>query len=69
MATAAVAQSNGDLSWGQWSDNVDAPFFAEEREGWKGYVEWEKCPEKKKKAAEIMQKNKAEGKFPDVRLI
>ncbi|KAH7054419.1 Oxidoreductase, molybdopterin-binding domain-containing protein [Macrophomina phaseolina] len=65
MATAAVAQSNGDLSWGQWSDNVDAPFFAEEREGWKGYVEWEKCPEKKKKAAEIMQKNKAEGKFPD----
>lgn len=38
--------------------------FAEERPGWRGYVEWEKYPEKKKKAAEIL----AQYKFPDVRL-
>ena len=28
--------------------------FAEELPGWKGYVEWEKYPEKKRKAAEIL---------------
>jgi len=28
--------------------------FAEEKEGWKGYIEWEKYPEKKKKAEEIL---------------
>ena len=28
--------------------------FAEETPGWKGYVEWEKYPEKKRKAAEIL---------------
>jgi hypothetical protein len=32
------------------------PYFEEEREGWKGYIEWEKYPEKKKQAAEIMAK-------------
>ncbi|ORY62415.1 oxidoreductase molybdopterin binding domain-containing protein [Pseudomassariella vexata] len=32
----------------------DVPFFAEEREGWKGYVEWEKYPEKRKRAEEIL---------------
>ncbi|KAK3712954.1 hypothetical protein LTR37_008839 [Vermiconidia calcicola] len=37
-----------------------APFFAEERKGWKGYVEWEKYPEKKKQAAEAL----AQYKFP-----
>lgn len=39
------------------------PFFPEEREGWKGYIEWEKYPEKKKKAEEIL----AQYKFPEVR--
>ncbi|GME33781.1 Sulfite oxidase [Neofusicoccum parvum] len=39
----------------------DAPFFAEEREGWKGYIEWEDYPEKKKQAAEILARHK----FPD----
>nr|ANM86661.1 putative oxidoreductase [Cladonia uncialis subsp. uncialis]AUW30900.1 putative molybdopterin binding oxidoreductase [Cladonia uncialis subsp. uncialis] len=29
-------------------------FFAEEREGWHGYIEWERYPEKQKKAAEIL---------------
>lgn len=28
--------------------------FKEETPGWKGYIEWEKYPEKKKKAAEIL---------------
>jgi hypothetical protein len=34
----------------------DAPFFAEERKGWKGYVEWEDYPEKKEEAAKILAK-------------
>ena len=34
----------------------EAPVFEEEREGWKGYIEWERYPEKKKKAAEVLAK-------------
>lgn len=34
--------------------------FAEENPGWKGYIEWEKYPEKKRKAAEIL----ARWRFP-----
>jgi sulfite oxidase len=34
----------------------EEPDFPEEREGWRGYVEWERYPEKKKKAAEILAK-------------
>jgi sulfite oxidase len=30
------------------------PFFREERDGWKGYIEWEKYPEKKKEAEEVL---------------
>ncbi|PSN74524.1 molybdopterin binding oxidoreductase [Corynespora cassiicola Philippines] len=30
------------------------PYFAEEREGWKGYIEWEKYPEKKRAAHEVL---------------
>ncbi|KAF1850362.1 molybdopterin binding oxidoreductase [Cucurbitaria berberidis CBS 394.84] len=32
----------------------EAPLFPEERKGWKGYIEWERYPEKKRKAAEIL---------------
>lgn len=32
------------------------PLFEEERKGWKGYIEWERYPEKKKQAAEILAK-------------
>lgn len=32
-------------------------FFKEEREGWHGYVEWEKYPEKKREAAEILKQH------------
>jgi sulfite oxidase len=32
------------------------PHFSEEKEGWNGYIEWEKYPEKKKEVHEIMSK-------------
>jgi sulfite oxidase len=32
----------------------EPPIFAEERKGWKGYIEWERYPDKKKQAAEIL---------------
>lgn len=38
------------------------PHFPEELEGWKGYIEWEKYPEKKKEAEAILDKYD----FPDV---
>ncbi|GAB7351446.1 hypothetical protein MBLNU459_g2110t1 [Dothideomycetes sp. NU459] len=41
------------------SGDVDA-YFAEEKAGWAGYIEWEKYPEKAKKAQEIL----ARYKFP-----
>lgn len=31
-----------------------APFFAEEKKGWKSYIEWERYPDKKAKAAKIL---------------
>ncbi|MCJ1369174.1 hypothetical protein MMC20_000383 [Loxospora ochrophaea] len=31
-------------------------YFAEEEKGWHGYVEWEKYPEKKKEAADVLAK-------------
>jgi sulfite oxidase len=34
----------------------ELPYFEEEREGWKGYIEWEKYPEKKKQAQQILAK-------------
>ena len=40
----------------------ELPRFAEEREGWKGYIEWEKYPEKKKQVEEILKRYE----FPDV---
>ncbi|KAK3323985.1 Oxidoreductase, molybdopterin-binding domain-containing protein [Cercophora scortea] len=33
----------------------ELPHFAEELEGWKGYVEWENYPEKKKQVEEILR--------------
>lgn len=38
------------------------PHFPEEIDGWKGYIEWEKYPEKKKEAEAIL----AQYDFPDV---
>jgi sulfite oxidase len=34
----------------------EEPNFPEERPGWGGYIEWERYPEKKKQAAEIMKR-------------
>lgn len=38
------------------------PHFPEEIDGWKGYIEWEKYPEKKQEAEAILEKYD----FPDV---
>ena len=43
----------------------EVPNFPEELPGWGGYVEWEKYPEKKKKAAEIL----AQYDFPVVSVV
>ena len=37
------------------------PHFAEERDGWKGYIEWEKYPEKKAQAADVLSQHKFPG--------
>ncbi|KAK0721382.1 Oxidoreductase, molybdopterin-binding domain-containing protein [Apiosordaria backusii] len=34
----------------------EIPHFAEEKDGWKGYIEWEEYPEKKKQVQEIMKR-------------
>ncbi|KAK5655065.1 hypothetical protein OQA88_5964 [Cercophora sp. LCS_1] len=39
----------------------DIPVFAEEKEGWKGYIEWEKYPGKKKRVQDVMSRYD----FPD----
>ncbi|KAI5238835.1 molybdopterin binding oxidoreductase [Aureobasidium subglaciale] len=49
---AAVQQGSGRIE--DFEVKGDAPYFAEEREGWKGYVEWEKYPEKAKQAQEVL---------------
>lgn len=38
------------------------PHFPEEIDGWKGYIEWEKYPEKRKEAEAILEKYD----FPEV---
>ena len=43
------------------SDHV---YFAEEQKGWHGYVEWEKYPDKAKRAAEILSEHKFAGVSP-----
>ena len=39
-------------------------YFAEEKKGWHGYVEWEKYPDKAKRAAEILSEHKFAGVSP-----
>ncbi|KJX98301.1 sulfite oxidase like protein [Zymoseptoria brevis] len=38
--------------------NDPAPYFAEERPGWRGYVEWERYPEKKAEAEKVLSQYK-----------
>lgn len=40
----------------------EIPVFAEEKEGWEGYIEWEKYPEKKKQVEALLKQYD----FPDV---
>jgi len=61
IGTMAPAEPNAI----PFAQKGDVPMFEEERKGWKGYVEWEKYPEKKKAAAEILSKYD----FPVVSLI
>ena len=43
------------------SDDV---YFPEEQIGWHGYIEWEKYPEKAKRAAEILARHQFAGVSP-----
>ncbi len=44
------------------------PLFEEERAGWKGYVEWEKYPQKKKQGAEVLSQYQFPGP-PEFQLV
>ncbi|KAJ9649705.1 hypothetical protein H2199_000484 [Coniosporium tulheliwenetii] len=44
------------LREGHRRSDEKAPYFAEERPGWKGYIEWENYPDKQKEAQEILAK-------------
>ena len=46
---------NGRLREPVYSNETQPDIFPEERKGWKGYVEWEKYPEKKEKAIKLLQ--------------
>ena len=39
-------------------------YFPEEQSGWHGYIEWEKYPDKAKRAAEILAKHQFAGVSP-----
>ena len=41
--------------------DINQPYFVEAEEGWHGYIEWEKYPERKKKAAEMLSQHKFAG--------
>ena len=53
--------SNNPDSPKQQSDDVH---FPEEEVGWHGYIEWEKYPDKAKRAAEILAKHQFAGVSP-----
>lgn len=38
------------------AEKPEEPNFPEEREGWRGYIEWEKYPEKRAQAEEILRR-------------
>jgi hypothetical protein len=46
MAIPAIAHGTPQQGSGKLDDfkiKGEAPYYAEEREGWKGYIEWEVC--------------------------
>ena len=62
----AIASLSGSMADFCFSDS--APYFAEEKKGYKGYIEWEKYPEKKKQAAQILSQHKFPG-APEFQLV
>lgn len=53
--------SNSKLDIPLREPNHPEAYFAEEKKGWHGYVEWERYPDKQRKAAEILSKYKFAG--------
>lgn len=39
---------------GEFPFQKPAPYFAEEKKGWTGYIEWERYPEKKAEGAKVL---------------
>ena len=52
MVNGDVSPANEKLATDPRAD------FPEERPGWNGYIEWEKHPERKQRAMEILKANK-----------
>jgi sulfite oxidase len=52
-------KNTGDQA--EFPTREDGPRFSEEKLGYGGYVEWEKYPEKKKQAAEVLSRYKFPG--------
>lgn len=60
MATEVMVLPNSG-SKADFPFGTDLPEFSEERAGWKGYVEWEKYPEKKAEGEKLLAKYKFPG--------
>ena len=61
MATYALHNDMSRFDIPLRSDLHPETCFQEELKGWHGYVEWEKYPDKKKIAAELLAKYSFEG--------
>jgi len=67
MATEGIALPNsGSMADFPWATSL--PDFPEERPGWRGYVEWEKYPEKQAKGEAILKQYKFPGP-PEFQLV
>jgi sulfite oxidase len=60
MASSTPLELPNSGAKADFPNTKDMPDFPEERRGWKGYIEWEKYPEKKRQAKTIL----AQYKFP-----
>ena len=56
--TGGEGNSVEDSIDGAGDDEDPEKMFAEEKKGWRGYIEWEDFPDKKAKAAEILARHK-----------
>lgn len=55
-ATGSATEPAPKLSIPLKEQNHPRAYFQEEREGWHGYIEWERYPEKRKVAADVLSK-------------